>query len=434
MKPQNLPSLFAEFMGTYAAAEKDSVWRRQSNRFREFWERRIASTSGAELTDDECDEIIRFLDRNAKGNTKASEAIAKAMIAQGAWRRMFLEFRRNAELRDAVGNVLVAGDTIQRAAAIDRLYELNKERKNNLTGPSGNAISAFLALHDPIRNVSIISLNDRKALLDFLGVTLAFDWNSTSVGQRIAATNDILLEALQKCGLHGSARTVSEFCYWPRMRSQWKDVHTVKRIDHDVDVVVPTGADPPAVGVGDNGQPYEDELRESMQIQALLARIGAGMGFSIWLPRVDRGRVTKAWKPAEGELLEDLPLGYDATTLKTIEQIDVLWLKRRTIVRAFEVEHTTSVYSGLLRMADLIALQPNLNIKLHIVAPESKRDKVLQEIQRPVFALLEGCPLAELCTYLSYTSVKAIAESKHLHYLSDSVIEEYEESADQGSL
>jgi hypothetical protein len=39
-------------------------------------------------------------------------------------------------------------------------------------------------------------------------------------------------------------------------------------------------------------------------------------------------------------------------------------------VRAFEVEHTTAIYSGLLRMADLLSLVPNMDIKLHIVAPE----------------------------------------------------------------
>ena len=38
-------------------------------------------------------------------------------------------------------------------------------------------------------------------------------------------------------------------------------------------------------------------------------------------------------------LLERLPLNYDDTTLRTIEQIDVLWLKGRSIRRAFEVEH-----------------------------------------------------------------------------------------------
>ena len=95
-------------------------------------------------------------------------------------------------------------------------------------------------------------------------------------------------------------------------------------------------------------------------------------------------------------LLDRLPLNYDDTTLRTIEQIDVIWL--RSIGRAFEVEHTTSVYSGILRMADLLALQPNMEIKLHIVAPITNERK----IRRPVFSLLEKGPLADSCTYLSY--------------------------------
>lgn len=155
------------------------------------------------------------------------------------------------------------------------------------------------------------------------------------------------------------------------------------------------------------------------------------MGYSIWLPKADRGRVLKAWKAEPGELLDQLPLGYDSTTMKTVEQIDVIWLRKRSIVRAFEVEHTTSVYSGLLRMADLVALQPDINIKLHIVAPAEKQEKVLQEIRRPVFSLLEGRALSEMCSYLSYDHIKDIADLKHLGHLSDKVIEDYEERAEQ---
>ncbi len=137
------------------------------------------------------------------------------------------------------------------------------------------------------------------------------------------------------------------------------------------------------------------------------------------------------WTPEPGELLDELPLNYDLTTLKTIEQIDVIWLRKRAIVRAFEVEHTTSVYSGLLRMADLIALQPNMNIKLHIVAPAAKRGKVFQEICRPVFSLLEGKPLSDLCTFLSYDSVNDLRGQKLLEHLSDEALEDYEEHAEE---
>ncbi len=87
-------------------------------------------------------------------------------------------------------------------------------------------------------------------------------------------------------------------------------------------------------------------------------------------------------------------------------------------------------YSGILRMADLLALQPNMDIKLHIVAPESRKQKVFSEIQRPVFSLLERAPLSESCTFISYDSLEELFNTKHLSYLSDKVLEEYAEEAE----
>jgi hypothetical protein len=200
--------------------------------------------------------------------------------------------------------------------------------------------------------------------------------------------------------------------------------HRVRRADKDVTVTVPEEAEPEPE---EEGHP---EVRESTKVQALLAEIGARMGMDIWVPRGDRGNVIAQWQGDHPPILERLPLNYDETTLKTIEQIDVLWLKGRAIKRAFEVEHSTSVYSGILRMADLLALQPNMDIRLHIVAPISRRDKVFQEIRRPVFSLLDRGPLAESCTYLSYDSVQELAAQQHLSYLSDSVLEEYEEECE----
>jgi hypothetical protein len=172
------------------------------------------------------------------------------------------------------------------------------------------------------------------------------------------------------------------------------------------------------------------ESRESIKMQALLANIGAQMGMKVWIPRADRTAVLTHWQDEDQALIDILPLNYDETTLKTIEQIDVLWLKRRTIVRAFEVEHTTSIYSGILRMADLLALQPNMNIRLHIVAPVERREKVFQELRRPIFSLLDVGPLAESCTYLSYDSVQELSQQRHLVHLSDSVLDEYAEEAE----
>jgi hypothetical protein len=52
-------------------------------------------------------------------------------------------------------------------------------------------------------------------------------------------------------------------------------------------------------------------------------------------------------------------------------------------------------------MADLMALQPNMDIKAHIIAPENRKERVLQEISRPVFTLLEKGPLSESCSFIS---------------------------------
>ena len=127
--------------------------------------------------------------------------------------------------------------------------------------------------------------------------------------------------------------------------------------------------------------------------------------------------------------MDDLPLSYDRTTIKTIEQIDVLWLKGRAIQRAFEVEHTTAVYSGLLRMADLLALQQNMDIKLHIVAPLERKEKVLSEIKRPVFQLLEHRPLAKQVSFICYEALKEIMSNPLIQHLSDTVLLEYEDRA-----
>jgi len=172
----------------------------------------------------------------------------------------------------------------------------------------------------------------------------------------------------------------------------------------------------------------EGETRESHKMQALLARIGARMGFSIWIPRADRVAVRAEMTDTDAkQLLEQLPLNYLDLTLRTVEQIDVIWIKGRSIVRAFEVEHTTAIYSGLLRMADLLALQPNIDIRLHIVADDGKREKVFREIKRPVFSLLEGGALSESCTYISYESVRQLAANPYLENLRDSIVDKHEE-------
>ncbi|WP_316977790.1 hypothetical protein [Shumkonia mesophila] len=174
------------------------------------------------------------------------------------------------------------------------------------------------------------------------------------------------------------------------------------------------------------------EVRASTQVQTTIAKIGALMGLNIWVPASDRTAIRNLLPTdLQLKLLDRLPLNYDGVTLRTIENIDVIWLHRRSMVRAFEVEHTTSIYSGLLRMADLLALQPNMDIALHIVAPDERREKVKTEILRPVFSLLESGPMAKSCSFISYSQVRNLAKVPHLTHTTDTILEEFEEFFDE---
>ncbi|MCH7547038.1 MAG: hypothetical protein IID30_11625 [Planctomycetes bacterium] len=141
------------------------------------------------------------------------------------------------------------------------------------------------------------------------------------------------------------------------------------------------------------------------EIQWRLLDLGSKMGLNVWAPKVDRGKTHNDTEIADTpRLLKDLPAQFDPVTNQTIANIDVLWLSGNAIVAAFEVEHTTSIYSGLLRMADLITMQPNLDIKLYLVAPDERFSKFKREVPRATFAGLSK-PLHTVCSFLPYSEL-----------------------------
>jgi hypothetical protein len=281
----------------------------------------------------------------------------------------------------------------------------------------------YFAFPDRVERIS--SNNDRRKILRAFGSGSArevADWNDRQLDEKLVELR-ARLQAEQPSA-------VLDF-YESPLKERWSGEQTIKTVEGEVEVTVPRDEDELDDKETTPQEMKSPEARQSIQIQAKLARIGAVMGFKIWIPRSDRGRVSELLQAKEqAALLQDLPLNFDHTTMYTIEQIDVLWLRGRAIYRAFEVEQTTAVYSGLLRMADLLALQPNMDIRLHIVAPDERREKVFTEMKRPVFSVLERGPLSRRSTFLSYESVEAMNSLAHLSYTSDGIIAEYEEKAD----
>lgn len=176
----------------------------------------------------------------------------------------------------------------------------------------------------------------------------------------------------------------------------------------------------------------ESDLSEATQhttIQYLLLKLGKDMGFSVWVASNDRNREYNGQKLGETfGVLGSLPLQFDEATTKTIEYIDVIWLRGNAIVAAFEVESTTSIYSGLLRMSDLISMQPNLNIPLYLVAPDERRNKVFAEVNRPTFSRLSP-PLVDMCRYIAFSTLeeRLRAVAPYIQYLKPEFLDELAE-------
>lgn len=146
---------------------------------------------------------------------------------------------------------------------------------------------------------------------------------------------------------------------------------------------------------------------DHVMIQYHLLTLGSEMGLDVWVARNDRSKVYESKTlGALPRMVQELPAQFNEATQRTIELIDVLWLKGNSIIAAFEVESTTSIYSGLLRMSDLLALQPNLNIKLYLVASNERRNKVKQEILRPTFEL-NAKPLSKVCGFISISNLNS---------------------------
>jgi predicted RNA-binding protein len=145
---------------------------------------------------------------------------------------------------------------------------------------------------------------------------------------------------------------------------------------------------------------------EHDEIQWMLLKLGNDMGLDVWVARNDRNRAVGGNRFTDlPRLRRSLPLQFDQVTNRIIEYIDVLWLSGNAVVAAFEIESTTSIYSGLLRMSDLVAMQPNLNIPLYIVAPDERHAKVIEEINRPTFVRREP-PLHDVCQLIRFSTLR----------------------------
>jgi type II restriction enzyme len=150
--------------------------------------------------------------------------------------------------------------------------------------------------------------------------------------------------------------------------------------------------------------------RTHTEIQGWLRDLGLALGFDVWVASNDRSREYNGGALSD-RCLSDLPDDLKILpSADTIGLIDVLWLEVKTgsVAAAFEVEHTSSVYSGILRLFDLSLSQPGKSLRgMYLVAPDDREEEVRSQLSRPAFRTIGSLS----ARYLPYSELENHRES-----------------------
>jgi len=143
---------------------------------------------------------------------------------------------------------------------------------------------------------------------------------------------------------------------------------------------------------------------EHTEIQWRLIRLGNMANFDVWVPTADQP------KEFDGNKFKDfvIKIFQESIDVPTyIKNIDTVWKLGYSIKSAFEIEHSTSIYSGILRLSDLRSLTPNSTYPLFIVASRERKKKVFEQLRRPTFSN-EYLALDRCVKFLSYDSIRKL--------------------------
>lgn len=146
--------------------------------------------------------------------------------------------------------------------------------------------------------------------------------------------------------------------------------------------------------------------RTHAEIQAWLRDLGRALGFDVWMAANDRARAFGTGRLGDG-CLPSLPASL--AVVDSVPLIDVIWLERGSdvVAAAFEVEHTTSIHSGIMRMLDLASGAAPAVRGLFLVAPDAREGDVRRQLARPAFQRI-----GELAVkYLPYSALEQHREA-----------------------
>ncbi|MBI2284523.1 MAG: hypothetical protein HYU71_12495 [Bacteroidetes bacterium] len=127
----------------------------------------------------------------------------------------------------------------------------------------------------------------------------------------------------------------------------------------------------------------EEDLHTEMQYHLL--KIGSALGYDVIAASNDRSKSYCGNSFSFISLQQFPEISLDRETLNTVKLIDVLWFQKTTnnVIAAFEVEKSTSIYSGILRLTDLSYTIADGDEVFYLIVPDKREKDVLLQLSRP---------------------------------------------------
>lgn len=278
----------------------------------------------------------------------------------------------------------------------ERFYNFseNPDSEYRLNGVGKAFASTLLFLLDHKNNGIWNSAIDGG--LEILGFLPPKEKNENK-GKRYIKIVGVLKDLAQRCGF-GDLSLVDEF------------VELIFHGNLGIDIIPENQIEkPPIIELIPTEELKEippEEENMHLQMEWMLIKIGKWEGYDVWVAANDFNKDFKGDKFSDLCLCE-LPHFAGPTILNIAKMIDVIWFRRGTAmpVRFFEVENSTSIYSGLLRINDIKIDYPIS--KATIVAPQNRQSLFESQIARRTFTFSE---LIDICDFMNYERVKEFFE------------------------
>ncbi len=127
--------------------------------------------------------------------------------------------------------------------------------------------------------------------------------------------------------------------------------------------------------------------RTHTRMIAILADIGKAKSYGIWIGRREqRDSISEGFPNRQGELRQYLTRDSldgieNARNFNDVEFVDILWLKGKKIVAAFEIETTTAMTEALKRGSNI-----DPKVLKYMIIPQDREEQLQRKLKSPLFA------------------------------------------------